>query len=151
MPRWPTLSIMGKLDRQHCLQKEQVETSFVPEDNLVNSFKLSMELVELDWNHGSTSQVPSVLQVRLKGCKGVLALNTGLDRGIRIRPSMEKFKWNSDGCPAPYPLGITDNGAAMSRLYLLSILFSLKTWIGQNFFRERSVPTERDQDRYRGR
>ncbi len=60
-------------------------------------------------------QVPSVIQVRLKGCKGVLALNPAVGAGVSVRPSMEKFPWNAELFPAPYPLGITDSGAAMSR------------------------------------
>ena len=51
--------------------------------------------------------VPSVYQIRLKGCKGVLMHSPCLQQGIQIRPSMEKFKWLLDG---PHPLGVVDRG-----------------------------------------
>ena len=50
---------------------------------------------------------PSVFQVRLLGCKGVLAVKPGLAKGLEIRKSMEKFEWLS---PEPYPLGVVDKG-----------------------------------------
>ena len=37
--------------------------------------------------------LPSVFQIRIKGCKGILALSPTLEKGIQIRPSMEKFIW----------------------------------------------------------
>ncbi|PFX23271.1 uncharacterized protein LOC111333194 [Stylophora pistillata] len=51
--------------------------------------------------------IPSVFQIRLKGCKGVLCHNNCLEEGIQIRPSMEKFVWRPSG---PHPLGIVDRG-----------------------------------------
>ena len=53
-----------------------------------------------------------MIQIRLKGCKGILVLNPDIKSGIVIRPSMEKFEWTS---PGPYPLGITGDGKAVSR------------------------------------
>lgn len=50
---------------------------------------------------------PSVFQVRLLGCKGVLAVKPSLENGLEIRKSMEKFRWL---LPAPHPLGVVDNG-----------------------------------------
>ena len=50
---------------------------------------------------------PSVFQVRLLGCKGVLVLNPFLVKGVEIRKSMEKFKWL---LPEPFPLGVVDKG-----------------------------------------
>ena len=50
---------------------------------------------------------PSVFQVRLLGCKGVLALKPSLEKGVEIRKSMEKFKWLP---PEPFPLGVVDKG-----------------------------------------
>jgi regulator of nonsense transcripts 1 len=50
---------------------------------------------------------PSVFQVRLLGCKGVLALKPSLEKGVEIRKSMEKFKWL---LPEPFPLGVVDKG-----------------------------------------
>ena len=47
--------------------------------------------------------VPSVFQIRLQGCKGVLALDLSLSRGIRIRPSMRKFEWR---LPSPHVLAL---------------------------------------------
>ena len=52
-------------------------------------------------------EIPSVFQIRLKGCKGVLCHNPILEQGIQIRPSMEKFTWNLNG---PHFLGIVDKG-----------------------------------------
>ena len=52
-------------------------------------------------------EIPSVFQIRLKGCKGVLCHNPNLEQGIQIRPSMEKFTWNLDG---PHFLGVVDKG-----------------------------------------
>ena len=52
-------------------------------------------------------EIPSVFQIRLKGCKGVLCHNPRLKEGLQIRPSMEKFKWSRKG---PHPLGIVDKG-----------------------------------------
>eukprot|EP00118_Oscarella_pearsei_P013827 m.114425 g.114425 ORF g.114425 m.114425 type:complete len:1639 (+) comp37497_c0_seq1:435-5351(+) len=43
------------------------------------------------------TKVPSVYQIRLQGCKGVLALDVNLPRGIQIRPSMKKFEWRLSG------------------------------------------------------
>lgn len=51
--------------------------------------------------------IPSVFQIRLKGCKGVLCHNPSLEQGMQIRPSMEKFTWNLNG---PHLLGIVDKG-----------------------------------------
>ena len=51
--------------------------------------------------------IPSVFQIRLKGCKGVLCHNDCLEEGIQIRPSMEKFTWKLSG---PHLLGIVDKG-----------------------------------------
>jgi regulator of nonsense transcripts 1 len=50
---------------------------------------------------------PSVFQVRLLGCKGVLSLKPSLEKGVEIRKSMEKFKWS---LPEPFPLGVVDKG-----------------------------------------
>ena len=50
---------------------------------------------------------PSVFQVRLLGCKGVLALKPSLEKAIAIRKSMEKFKWLVSGA---FPLGVVDKG-----------------------------------------
>ena len=50
---------------------------------------------------------PSVFQVRLLGCKGVLAVKPSLDKGVEIRKSMEKFKWL---LPEPFPLGVVYKG-----------------------------------------
>ncbi|XP_028415349.1 uncharacterized protein LOC114538372 [Dendronephthya gigantea] len=50
---------------------------------------------------------PSVLQVRLLGCKGVLALKPSLEKGVEVRKSMEKFNWL---LPGPHPLGVVDKG-----------------------------------------
>ena len=52
-------------------------------------------------------EIPSVFQIRLKGCKGVLCHNPSLEQRIQIRPSMEKFIWNLNG---PHLLGIVDKG-----------------------------------------
>lgn len=52
-------------------------------------------------------QIPSVFQIRIKGCKGVLCHNPNLEEGLQIRPSMEKFTWKRTG---PHPLGIVDKG-----------------------------------------
>ena len=52
-------------------------------------------------------KVPSVFQVRLKGCKGVLALSLEIKNGIQIRPSMVKFKWRQE---KTYPLRVVENG-----------------------------------------
>ena len=52
-------------------------------------------------------EIPSVFQIRLKGCKGVLCHNPNVEQGIQIRPSMEKFTWNLDG---PHFLGVVDKG-----------------------------------------
>ena len=51
--------------------------------------------------------IPSVFQIRLKGCKGVLSHNPSLRERLQIRPSMEKFKWSRMGL---HPLGIVDKG-----------------------------------------
>ena len=50
---------------------------------------------------------PSVFQIRLKGCKGILCHDPRLKEGLQIRPSMEKFKWSRKG---PHPFGIVDKG-----------------------------------------
>lgn len=50
---------------------------------------------------------PSVFQVRLMGCKGVLAVKPSLEKGVEIRKSMEKFSWS---LPEPFPLGVVDKG-----------------------------------------
>ena len=52
-------------------------------------------------------KVPSVFQVRLKGCKGVLALDQEVPCGIQIRPSLVKFEWRKE---QSYPLRIVENG-----------------------------------------
>ena len=52
-------------------------------------------------------EIPSVFQIRLKGCKGVLCHTPCLKEGLQIRPSMEKFTWSRMG---PHPLGIVDKG-----------------------------------------
>lgn len=52
-------------------------------------------------------KVPSVFQVRLKGCKGVLALDLGVEHGIQVRPSMVKFEWRQK---KSHPLRIVENG-----------------------------------------
>lgn len=52
-------------------------------------------------------EIPSVFQIRLKGCKGILCHDPRLEEGLQIRPSMEKFKWSRKG---PHPLGIVDKG-----------------------------------------
>ena len=45
--------------------------------------------------------VPSVLQLRLQGMKGVVALNPGLEQGkLLLRPSQNKFDTNFDSCLA---------------------------------------------------
>ena len=49
----------------------------------------------------------TVFQVRLLGCKGVLAIKPALERGVEIRKSMEKFNWL---LPEPFPLGVVDKG-----------------------------------------
>lgn len=50
---------------------------------------------------------PSVFQVRLLGCKGVLALKPSLEKGVEVRKSMEKFTWL---LPGPHPLGVVEKG-----------------------------------------
>ena len=60
---------------------------------------------------------PSVFQVRLLGCKGVLALKPSLEKGVEIRKSMEKFNWL---LPEPFPLGVVDKG--FSRPYEIGSL-----------------------------
>ena len=50
----------------------------------------------------TTPALPSVFQIRIKGCKGILVFSPTLGKGIQIRPSMEKFIWN---LPEPYTLG----------------------------------------------
>ena len=66
--------------------------------------KMNLETVYKDVK---APEIPSVFQIRLKGCKGVLCHNPSLEQGIQIRPSMEKFTWNLNG---PHPLGIVDKG-----------------------------------------
>ena len=51
--------------------------------------------------------VPSVCQVRFKGCKGVLTHKPELEGGIQTRPSMEKFQWLAR---EPADLGVVDRG-----------------------------------------
>lgn len=46
--------------------------------------------------------LPSVFQIRIKGCKGILVLSPTLANGIQIRPSIEKFIWLR---PEPHKLG----------------------------------------------
>lgn len=52
-------------------------------------------------------EIPSVFQIRIKGCKGVLCHSPTLEEGLQIRPSMEKFTWKRTG---PHPLGIVEKG-----------------------------------------
>ena len=59
--------------------------------------------------------VPSAYQIRLLGCKGMLILFPNLQNGVQIRPSMEKFKWNHVDSNMLYPLGVVDEGRAISR------------------------------------
>lgn len=66
--------------------------------------KLNLQTVYKDVK---SPEIPSVFQIRLKGCKGVLCHNPSLEQGIQIRPSMEKFTWNLNG---PHFLGIVDRG-----------------------------------------
>ena len=48
---------------------------------------------------GEANQCPAVLQIRLQGMKGVLALNPRLEPGkILVRPSQIKFKTKFDNC-----------------------------------------------------
>jgi RNA-dependent RNA polymerase len=57
----------------------------------------------------SKDDVPSAYQVRMAGCKGMLAIDpesTSDDYYIRIRPSMEKFKsenWDLEICDYSKP------------------------------------------------
>ena len=66
--------------------------------------KLNLETMYKDIK---SPAIPSVFQIRLKGCKGVLCHHDCLEEGIQIRPSMEKFAWTLAG---PHPLGIVDRG-----------------------------------------
>jgi hypothetical protein len=60
---------------------------------------------------------PSVIQIRLNGCKGVLSAIDTRDKLIRLRPSMIKFEWTRN---EPYVLGICDDG--ISRPYTYACL-----------------------------
>ncbi|XP_066277875.1 uncharacterized protein [Branchiostoma lanceolatum] len=51
--------------------------------------------------------VPSVIQFRMKGCKGIVMIDPSLPNGVCIRPSQEKFKWK---LPAPHVFGVCDDG-----------------------------------------
>ncbi|XP_035673963.1 uncharacterized protein LOC118414200 [Branchiostoma floridae] len=51
--------------------------------------------------------VPSVIQFRMKGCKGVVMTDPSLPNGVCIRPSQEKFKWK---LPPPHVFGVCDDG-----------------------------------------
>lgn len=66
--------------------------------------KLNLETVYQDIK---SPELPSVFQIRMKGCKGVLCHDPSLEQGIQIRPSMEKFTWSLEG---PHLLGIVDKG-----------------------------------------
>lgn len=63
--------------------------------------------IETVYESIKSPEIPSVFQIRLKGCKGVLCHNPNLEKGLQIRPSMEKFTWSRVG---PHPLGIVDKG-----------------------------------------
>ena len=71
---------------------------------LIVAEKLNLQTVYKDIK---SPEIPSVFQIRLKGCKGVLCHNPDLEQGIQIRPSMEKFMWSLNG---PHFLGIVDRG-----------------------------------------
>ncbi|XP_033126203.1 uncharacterized protein LOC117124164 [Anneissia japonica] len=58
--------------------------------------------------------VPSVFQIRLKGCKGVLVVDPKLPRGIKIRNSLEKFSWKLS---EPHILGVVDDGISKPYAY----------------------------------
>ena len=55
---------------------------------------------------------PSVYQIRFKGCKGILMLDTTLVNKIALRQSMIKFEWNSE--KTVNPLRIVEDGNAVS-------------------------------------
>ncbi|XP_071941136.1 uncharacterized protein [Antedon mediterranea] len=58
--------------------------------------------------------VPSVFQIRLKGCKGVLVVDPKLQKGIKLRDSLEKFSWK---LVEPHILGVVDDGIAKPYAY----------------------------------
>lgn len=102
-----------EIDQKCVLPIDDVERSgycFTDGCGLI-SVDLAMELAaELRLAH-----CPSVFQIRLKGCKGVVALDPNLKgRQILIRKSMEKFIWVP---PAPYHLGVVDNGFSRPYTY----------------------------------
>ncbi|KAI8492821.1 hypothetical protein Bbelb_294180 [Branchiostoma belcheri] len=51
--------------------------------------------------------VPSVIQFRMKGCKGIVMIDPSLSHGVSIRPSQEKFTWK---LPPPHVFGVCDDG-----------------------------------------
>jgi hypothetical protein len=77
------------------------------------SFQTAEELTEaLGIGHLYVHQepkVPSVFQIRFKGCKGVLALDQEVPHGIQIRPSLVKFEWHLHKGQS-HPLRIVENG-----------------------------------------
>ncbi|XP_033122012.1 uncharacterized protein LOC117121024 [Anneissia japonica] len=72
----------------------------------------AMDLTEL-YKH-QVPPVPSVFQIRLKGCKGVLVVDPKLPKGIKIRNSLEKFSWKLS---EPHILGVVDDGISKPYAY----------------------------------
>lgn len=60
--------------------------------------------------------IPTVFQIRLKGCKGTVALDVKLDRKeqIVVRGSVEKFQWK---LPPPFFLGVVEDGVSRPYTY----------------------------------
>lgn len=84
------------------------------------SEEIAKEVVEKlqigDYFKHQVPPYPSVYQIRIQGCKGVLILSK--DRKwkdcIAIRKSMVKFKWNPNWKPRSFDLGIVSDGKGTS-------------------------------------
>lgn len=111
------------------LDINEVNIDYELEDIMRNGFNftdgcglISIELLKEIANIKNISHVyenqickcPSVIQIRLNGCKGVLSALVTNDRKIRLRPSMIKFEWTRK---EPYVLGICDDGVSRPYTY----------------------------------
>ncbi|CAM1331261.1 RDR2 (predicted) [Pycnogonum litorale] len=70
---------------------------------LAKDMKPDLELYELFEN--CPYDLPSCFQIRIKSCKVLVMLDPGLQSGLQLRKSMEKFQWTRNG---PHLLTLVD-------------------------------------------
>lgn len=66
------------------------------------------------YSHYRAYTGPSVIQIRLNGCKGVLSACINTENKVILRPSLKKFEWVRE---PPYSLGIVDDGISHPYTY----------------------------------